>query len=194
MTYTEGDPYAEGEDIYSDEWSGHYDDPAEGADDPDLATRNSVIAYAYGEVGNGIDTHNPGPEDETGRATRPGWEKLKAIFDEAAPGIWPDDVIKYHGDGLPSWCGIFALYCLRLGGAGVGTWSMGSGISAVSGMKQVWKPKPGDVGYFESHQHHCIIYAVDGDTISTVDGNWGGTVAWNTRSRGEFAAFYSAFG
>jgi hypothetical protein len=161
------------------------------------AARQSVIAYASAEVGL-VRAKAPGNDDGSGRHLRQGWDHLRAYFNEAAPSLWSDDVVCYYDgneDDLPSWCGIFALWALRCAGVRVGTWVMGSGISAVSGLRPTHDPQPGDVGYFEAHQHHCIVAAVDGDAISTIDGNSGGDgeVLTHNRSRYEFAAFYTPF-
>ena len=58
-------------------------------------------------------------------------------------------------------------------------------------------PKPGDVGYFEKNQHHCIISAVEGDRIETIDGNsfdgdsgGSGAITSKWRSRADFAGFF----
>ena len=172
------------EDSSDEEWDGV---------DPNWSIRMNIISAAHGEYGNGIASDLAGEPDETGRRPRQGWERLMVYFHEAAPGIWPDDDIKYSDGQIPSWCGIFALWALRTGGASVGTWQQGSGIGSVSGLKYVAKPRPGDVGYFNAHQHHCIIYDVSGGVITTVDGNWGnGEVAMNTHSRSDFAAILSA--
>ncbi len=166
------------------------------AEDPNQSTRDSVVAAAKSQLGY-VVAKEAGEPDESGRTTRRGWQSLKQYFDDAAPGIWHDDTIKYlDAEGLPSWCGIFALWSLHQGGASAGNWSMGSGIASVSGISQTMHPKPGDVGYFTSNQHHCIIATVDGDTIGSVDGNSGGngSILEKTRSKSEFAGFYTAFG
>src|SRR5688572_11566095 len=138
------------------------------ADDPNQGTRDNVVAWAKSQLG-AVVAKEAGDQDENGRTTRRGWRALKTYFDDAAPGIWHDDTIKYlDAQGLPSWCGIFALWSLRQAGAGAGTWSMGSGIASVAGISQTSRPKPGDVGYFTSNQHHCIIASVDGDTIGSI--------------------------
>ena len=57
--------------------------------------------------------------------------------------------------------------------------------------------RPGDVGYFTSNAHHCIIASVNGDQIETIDGNsydgssgGNGAITSKTRSRHDFAAFF----
>lgn len=180
------------DDPYADE----YDDPY--ADDPNQSTRDSIVSTAQSYLGT-VHAKKPGDADETGKHVRTGWETLLLFFQTAAPGIWSDDVVKYytgHEEGvLPSWCGIFATYCLITAGASVGTWQMGTGISGVGGVKQTHDPKPGDVGYVHDNQHHCIITAVDGDTIYSVDGNSGmdSEIITHTRGRHDFEGFFTAF-
>ena len=145
-----------------------------------------------------VHAKKPGDADETGKHVRTGWETLLQIFQTAAPGVWHDDVVKYYTgyeEGfLPSWCGIFATFCLINGGASIGTWQIGSGITG-AGAVQTFHPKPGDVGYMEHNQHHCIITGVDGDTISSIDGNSGmdSEIITHTRSKHEFLGFFTAF-
>jgi hypothetical protein len=57
------------------------------------------------------------------------------------------------------------------------------------------RPQTGDVGYLDAHQHHCVIAGVDGDTIASVDGNSGtdSEIIDHTRSKSEFAGFFTAF-
>ncbi|HEY1282493.1 MAG TPA: hypothetical protein VGF22_22620 [Acidimicrobiales bacterium] len=184
------------DDPYADESSG---DPSGDQSDPNQGIRDNVVAWANSLVGT-VHAHAAGDADETGKHTRVGWETLLQIFQTAAPGVWSDDVVKYytgHEQGhLPSWCGIFATYCLIQGGASVGTWQMGVGITGVGGVQQTHHPKAGDVGYFDAHQHHCIIASVDGDSIQTVDGNSGmdSEIITHSRSKSDFAGFFTAFG
>ncbi|HEV2780464.1 MAG TPA: peptidoglycan-binding domain-containing protein [Actinophytocola sp.] len=164
-------------------------------DDPNAAVRQAAISAAWGEIGQ-VRAKNSGGTDETGQETRDGWERLMEYFHVAAPGIWSDDVIKYLKPGLPSWCGIFTLWALKTGGAGVGDWGMGTGIP---GIRQVRDPKPGDIGYIEQNQHYCLIVSVEGDTVYSIDGNTvgddtgGGEVNDRTRSRGDYAGFFTVF-
>jgi putative peptidoglycan binding protein len=164
-------------------------------DDPNAGVRQAAIAAAWGEIGQ-VRAKNAGGTDETGQQTRDGWERLMEYFQVAAPGVWSDEVIKYLKPGLPSWCGIFTLWALKTGGAGVGDWGMGTGIP---GIKQVREPKPGDIGYMEQNQHYCLIVSVEGDTVYSIDGNTvgddtgGGEVNDRTRSRGEYAGFFTVF-
>jgi len=174
------------------------DDEAGGdasAADPNASIRQAAIAAATGEIGL-VRAKEAADTDDTGQQTRYGWERLVEYFDVAAPGIWSEDVIKYVKPGLPSWCGIFALWALKEGGASVGNWGMGTGIP---GMRPVQSPQPGDIGYIEDNQHHCLIVSVDGDTVYSIDGNTigddtgGGEVNDRSRSRSAFAGFFTVF-
>lgn len=85
---------------------------------------------------------------------------------------------------------------MKSAGVNVGNWRQGVGISGVSGIKQTSNPQPGDIAYIAKNQHHAIIVSVEGNTITTIDGNSGrvgGEISVNTRSRSKFAGFYTAF-
>lgn len=161
------------------------------------AERQAVAQIASAELGNGVHAKAPGGVDESGRTTRKGFERLAEYFNTAAPGSFNEGVIKHLVPGLPDWCGIFALWALKTAGRSVGNWRVGTGISGVAGMKATSRPQPGDVGYLNAHQHHCVITEVsaDGQSITTIDGNSGmdSTITRNTRGRGAFAGFYTAF-
>lgn len=179
-----------------------------GPDAPPASTnpvRAAIVAAARGKIGTVCSDVSGGPDD-TGDKVRQGWETLTEIFDVAFPSF-PKQIIKYlkYGknnggpdsspNGLVSWCGIFATWAVRTGGGSAGTWDGGPRVSAMS--KVTNSPKPGDVGYFISHAHHCIIAAVEGDRIETIDGNsydsdsgGSGAITSRWRSRGEFTAFF----
>jgi peptidoglycan hydrolase-like protein with peptidoglycan-binding domain len=169
--------------------------PTATPEDPNDGIRQAALAAAWAEIGL-VKAKQSGDADETGQPTRVGWERLMEYFDVAAPGVWSSDVIKYVKPGLPSWCGIFTLWALKTGGASVGNWGMGTGIP---GIKQVKDPKPGDIGYMEKNQHYCLIHSIDGDTVYSIDGNTigddtgGGEVNDRTRSRGDYAGFFTVF-
>jgi peptidoglycan hydrolase-like protein with peptidoglycan-binding domain len=185
--------------VDADAETGATDDPyAEvtgGDGDPNEAIRQAAIAAAYGEIGL-VRAKEAGDVDETGQQTRVGWERLAEYFNVAAPGVWPDDVVKYVKPGLPSWCGIFTLWALKTGGASVGNWGMGTGIP---GIRQVTDPQPGDIGYMNENQHYCLVVSVEGDQVNSVDGNTvgddtvGGEVNDRTRAKSAFAGFFTVF-
>jgi hypothetical protein len=155
------------------------------------------VSAALGEVGTVIAKH-AAPADPDGRTPRVGWDHLLQYFQTSAPGVWPDDAVHYIGvddQDFPNWCGIFALWAIKTGGASVGTWHMGGSVGD-AGMKGTLHPAPGDMGCFVAKQHVALITQVDGDTFSTVEGNSEGigSIVSRTRSKSEFdAGFYTAF-
>lgn len=164
------------------------------------AVRAAIVATARGEIG-AVTSDVAGAADETGKATRIGWERLMQYFEVAfggsGPGkFWPD-VVKYHKygkggqHGLPSWCGIFAVWACKTNGVALGNWQLGKGVSAM--LKPTSDPLPGDIGYVDQpYQHHCIVARVDGNSIVTIDGNSGGTgqVLEHTHPRQHYSAFF----
>ena len=170
-------------------------EPAGSDADPNASARASVVSAASGEVGTVI-AKQAGDTDDQGRHLRVGWDHLLDYFHTSAPGVWSDDVVKYaDSPGLPAWCGIFALWALHQAGASVGTWHMGSGIASVSGLQPTRDPKPGDVGYVDQpYQHHFIVQSVEGDTVSSIDGNSGGNGSIQSESHSKSGStFYTAF-
>ena len=155
--------------------------------------RVKIVGIARSQVGS-VNSGKPGELDTTGKRTRQGWQNLLEYFHTAAPGIWSDNVVKYKQPGLPSWCGIFSLWAVKSAGVNVGNWRQGVGISGVSGIKQTSNPQPGDIAYIAKNQHHAIVVSVEGNTITTIDGNsgrTGGEITVNTRPRSKFAGFYT---
>lgn len=177
--------------------------PPEHAADKAIAhpVRQAIVMAARSKLGT-VESNTPGEPDATGDKTRKGWETLTEIFDVAYPEF-PKQIIKYikwgknseNVNGLVSWCGIFATWAVITGGGSCGTWKSGDRCSS---MKRITNdPKPGDVGYFHAYQHHCIIAAVDGDRIETIDGNaydsnsgGSGAITSRWRSRSDFAGFF----
>jgi peptidoglycan hydrolase-like protein with peptidoglycan-binding domain len=168
------------------------------------SVRDAIVAAARAKIGT-VFSNTPGETDETGQKTRQGWQTLQAIFDVAYPSF-PKPIIKHikygvnngeshNPNGLVSWCGIFATYAVITGGGNAGTWTSGNRVSS---MKKITNdPKPGDVGYFEHRQHHCIIASVNGDQIETIDGNsydadagGNGAITSTMRSRSSFQGFF----
>ncbi|MEW7289053.1 eCIS core domain-containing protein [Aquimarina sp. 2304DJ70-9] len=134
-------------------------------------------------------------DDGSGR--RVGAEHLLEIFHLAAKDEWPDEVIENvrYTKEFPHWCGIFSVYAIKKAGIDLGYWQMGKGVSAFGTLQPTDNPQPGDVGYFTKQQHHCIIKAVNGDMIDSIDGNSGNfsEVKERTRPRSQFHAFFTAF-
>jgi hypothetical protein len=181
------------------------DQPASEPPATEGGTRAAIVAAARSKIGT-VFSDVAAEADETGDATRKGWETLTEIFDVAFPSF-PKQIIKYikygknngqegsKSNGLVSWCGIFATWAVMTGGGTSGTWDSGSRCSAMS--KITSNPKPGDVGYFTANSHHCIIASVNGDQIETIDGNsfdgaggGNGAITSRMRSRKEFAGFF----
>lgn len=160
-----------------------------------MPDRDAIVDCASGEIDQGVNSGAPDPDDSSYRL---GYERLKGYFDVAAPGEWPDSVVEKRVDGLPHWCGIFAVWALKTAGCDVGNWRKGSGIASVRGIRPLGPqttPQPGDVGYIEQPvQHHCVVESVDDDgTINSIDGNVDGQVVRKSRPRSAYHAFYSAF-
>ena len=144
--------------------------------DDDL--RKEIIHIAsqhleHATSGDGIYARKAGPHHND-RATRVGWERLTEYFNlaygGAGAGRYEEHHVKYLDGQWQSWCGIFALYCIKTAGVKIGNWKNGVGIRSL--LKPTRDPKPGDIGYFVLNQHHCVIVAIDGDTITTIDGNF----------------------
>ncbi|NTW51005.1 MAG: DUF4157 domain-containing protein [Chlorobiaceae bacterium] len=153
----------------------------------------AIVAIARAKLGK-VKAKQPSG-GEGGKELRYGSDVLLEIFKLSAPGVWSDDVIKYLGPGLPSWCGIFATYCIKKAGINIGDWQMGKGVSAYGTLKQTATPQPGDIGYIDQpFQHHCIVSKVDGEMIESIDGNSGlfSEIIENKRPRKAFTGFFTA--
>lgn len=159
--------------------------------------RSAIVSAGVGEVG-AVAANRAAPADPDGKTPRVGWDHLLQYFHTSAPGIWPDGAIHYKGvddQDFPDWCGIFALWAIKTGGASVGTWKMGGSVGD-AGMNPTAHPAAGDMGCFVHNQHVALITEVNGDTISTVEGNAtaDGEIVTRTHSKSAFdAGFYTAF-
>ncbi len=135
---------------------------------------------------------------DDGSGGRIGAEHLLEIFHLAAKDAWSDEVIQNvrYVDEFPHWCGIFSVYAIKKAGIDLGFWEVGMGVSRFGTLQPTDNPQPGDIGYFTEFQHHCIIKAVNGDMIDSIDGNSGNfsEVKERTRPRSQFHAFFTAFG
>jgi hypothetical protein len=153
-------------------------------------SRESIVAFAKSQIGKVEAKHSDGS------GKRVGSDRLLEYFNVAAPGVWPDSVIETAGANMPAWCGIFSVWAHKKAGKDIGTWQMGRGVSAFNTISETTSPQPGDIGYINKHQHHCIVMKLDGDTIYSIDGNSGlyGEVTENKRSFKDFAGFFTAFG
>jgi hypothetical protein len=155
----------------------------------------------------GVNSGEPeaAPDPVTKKYRRKGWPRLLEYFHLAAPHIGvSDEAVIYTGHALPDWCGIFALWAIKMAGLPVGTWIGGKGLGAVHGFSQLDlksgdSPQPGDVGFIDRpglgfHQHMNMIYSVNDDTIATIDGNSNGRISGpTTRHLKDFDAFLTAF-
>jgi hypothetical protein len=99
-----------------------------------------------------------------------------------------------QGTSRLSWCGLFATWAYQQAGATGLRWILGPPYGIASQMARTNDPKPGDLAYIDQpFQHHAIVESVDGNAITTIDGNsTGGLVVRNTRPRSAFTAFYDA--
>lgn len=99
-----------------------------------------------------------------------------------------------------SWCGAYALRCLRrtLPACADWTWKPGYGFLEVKGLKKVSLPEPGDIAYYGANQHHAIVIGAANGRVQIVNGNGltapleGVTVS--SRPIADAAAYYSLRG
>jgi peptidoglycan hydrolase-like protein with peptidoglycan-binding domain len=146
------------------------------------AQRILVVCLAMSQIG-AVSAHEASPSSS---AERYGWERLNEIFltsfGDESYGV---SSVRYLDHDLMAWCGLFALWASKTAGASLGTWKIGHGVGAVSGIGQVHVGSaphedllPGDIGYVSSpHQHHYVVVSVDRNgVITSVDGNSTDTV------------------
>lgn len=172
-----------------------------------VALQEANMGGVFGKLGGGIDP-------QSGQEVRKGYEKLLTYFRVSAPdpknpghSYFNEDNIKYlikPGEVAPMahWCGIFALYCLKMANMNVGTWVQGSGISSVKGIRAI-RPKdlnPGDIGFVNNGlEHHFIIEDVvteQGRLVAkTIEGNSAPNSNFHrgTRPISSITAAYTAF-
>lgn len=90
-----------------------------------------------------------------------------------------------------AWCGIFALHCLHAADVAPPEikWEFGRGF--LYHLPPTTTPQPGDIGYIHHpFQHHLIVESVDGDTVTSIDGNTP-IVARKKRAKRDITTFYS---
>lgn len=122
---------------------------------------------------------------------------LKAAAEELGKTDWEQYL---HGVTLQTpgskihWCGVFALWSAHKAGFACDwMWDLSTGKGFLYRLPVTKDPKPGDMGYLHNFQHHAIIEKVDGNMITTLDGNSGpapSRVLRNVRPRSSFATFY----
>lgn len=85
---------------------------------------------------------------------------------------------------IPSWCGIFALYCCKMAGLNLSPWPLKWSIGKIKSndefrlLKPGEAPMKGDLGIKmmvggKMLNHHFVIVDAPGTAVSTVDGNAG---------------------
>lgn len=129
--------------------------------------RASVVTFALSQVGL-VEAHTGAPDPENpGKKARKGYRHLEQYFTETGrtldAGVMRDHTIQAGpagGNRLASWCQIFSEWAVQKGG---GTFQIGG--------HQVKVPQPGDVAYMSKSQHMAVVVSVEGDLVTTVDGN-----------------------
>jgi hypothetical protein len=119
--------------------------------DDDLATRNRIVAQAASQLG----STDPSP-------------------------YWLDAFGSVPSLPL-SWCGVFALWVLRMVGLTDRKWISGKGFLYVDDaghssskpyLPIVKLPAAGDIAYFDKpYQHYALVEEVNGDTVHLIAGN-----------------------
>lgn len=126
--------------------------------------------------------------------------RKKVVF--AALGRQGDrSSLEYWQDTLPGlseldypkdWCGGFALWAIHQADLGKDlNWKIGSGF-LIPNLSITSHPQPGDIAYFDHNQHHAIVTAVNGTSVSLVSGNgMGGQVTVSMVPMSAVTAFFS---
>lgn len=90
-----------------------------------------------------------------------------------------------------SWCGIFALWCLRQAGLTVFNWRLGVGFVLPLGLKLTKTPQPGDILVLKKYWHHGIVEKVENGIVYSIDGNLSNKVQRKARPINTIDYFYS---
>ncbi len=130
--------------------------------------------------------------------------KRAKVVEVAQSQLGERDPHKYYEDCAPmymgtkpndkSWCGVFALWCLRQVGLTDKMWVDGKGFA--SGYLPITNsPEPGDIAYFARNSHYAIVKGVTNGRVYLINGNAmlapkEGVVA-NDRAFTEVTVFYS---
>lgn len=136
---------------------------------------------APGKVSDLVTMVEPG----TQKIVRAGWRQLQRYFDEGVdgwtPNHWKDPQtlagVQIPGKRVPqqgttgvSWCGIFATWVLQQAGLPV-KWRVGVGVTTLE-KRSDKLIQVGDVAVMQGDKvHHCIPVAINGTTMTTVNGN-----------------------
>lgn len=135
--------------------------------------RLSVAAAALGEVGLS--------------------DSLK-YWREVAPRNWDERQLQTYAE-TKSWCGGFALWCLKQAGLAPETfWKDRLGFLMVSPyvLRIVNAPETGDIAYFRKNQHHAVVCHAENGSVRLVNGNGeGGKVTVTDVPLDNVSAFYS---
>jgi hypothetical protein len=143
-----------------------------------MAIRDLIVQIAQGWADPGI--WKPDAEtlvwyfDNAGAEASPTIAEAEAALRAGGTGVNVNGVKKH-------WCGIFACSVIREAGLTIPTWTLLGGkikhLQVVMGYKGL---QPGDIAMIASGNHHFIVTDIDGDSMSTVEGN---TIGQNIRAR-----------
>jgi hypothetical protein len=160
----------------------------------DLTGVNPDQVFAAGGSSSGVSA-NPGNLSP----------KRARVVALASSQLGQSDWTKYYSAIEPnppkdrlSWCGIFCAWTMQESGLDA-SWKLGKGIQPPLPATQ--NPQPGDIIYLGDKtlrddgkplHHYAIVESVDGDSITTIDGNSKGRkVARNVRKREDIQTFFS---
>lgn len=146
-----------------------------------------LLVMAGGRSRSAAVTRGPSvPPGPRGNVVRTALETVK--HPPSPDEIWEDTAPTLVGTGA-AYCGGFALWVLHRAGLFPGLpWEPGRGFC--HRLPRTSNPQPGDIAYFDRLQHHAVVVGIDGDVVTTVDGNQPG-IAIRKRSRDEVTAFFS---
>lgn len=99
----------------------------------------------------------------------------------------------------PQWCGAFALWNIHKAGLGLQLrWMFGPPhFGFLWNLRQLEPhevPEPGDIAYLNApYQHHAVVACVDGELVTTINGNQGPIKPIQTKAAAlkHWTAFYS---
>ncbi|HMK25328.1 MAG TPA: DUF4157 domain-containing protein [Chitinophagaceae bacterium] len=101
-------------------------------------------------------------------------------------------------DAMPSWCGIFVFWALNKSGVPMPKWQLGERmIKPEAARLPGVTPLPGDIAYRNAFSHFAIVESVNGNTVTTVNGNTagednlGGQVQTKDHPIAEWTAFFN---